>query len=285
MKVAKTINSVRKAVAVARRAGRRIGFVPTMGALHEGHISLIDRAVKQCDFIVVSIFVNPTQFGPGEDFKKYPRPMKADLKICREHGVDIVFNPTPEVMYGAESLTWVDVEKISEPLCGGSRPGHFRGVATVCAKLFNIVGPDVAYFGQKDAQQAVLIKRMIADLDFPIKVVVCQIVRAADGLALSSRNKYLSKQQRKDATCIYKSLQAGRKMITKGTKDPKRVIAEMRKILRTADSLSSIDYISIVDTEMLQDVSRIESRVLVAVAAKFGPTRLIDNMVVDAAKR
>jgi len=285
MKVAKTIKSVRTLVAAARKTGKTIGFVPTMGALHEGHTSLIDRCAKNGDFVVVSIFVNPTQFGPGEDLAKYPRPLKADLKICKDHGVDVVFVPTPAEVYGSGNLAWVNVEELSRPLCGRFRPGHFRGVATVCAKLFNIVRPDVAYFGQKDAQQLAVIKRMVADLNFPLKVVACPTVRAADGLALSSRNRYLSQEQRKDATCIYRSLATARKMINAGTTNPKTITAQMRKILNAAGSLGSIDYVSIVDADTLQDLRRIEGSVLIAVAVRIGPTRLIDNILVDATKR
>jgi pantoate--beta-alanine ligase len=285
MKVARTIKSVRTFVSAARDAARTIGFVPTMGALHEGHISLIERSGRNGDFIVVSIFVNPTQFGPKEDLAKYPKPMREDLKICRDNGVDVVFVPSVKEMYSEGNLTWVNVDKVAEPLCGQFRPGHFRGVATVCAKLFNIVAPDVAYFGQKDAQQLAVIKRVVADLDFPLKVVGCPTVRAADGLALSSRNQYLSPGQRKDATCIYHSLCASRKMIKAGVTNPKTITARMRKILNAAGTLSSIDYVSIVEAETLEDVGRIAGRVLVAVAARFGATRLIDNLIVDARKR
>jgi pantoate--beta-alanine ligase len=277
MKVAKTIESVRRLVKAARIAGKKIGFVPTMGALHKGHISLVEAAKKDCDFVVVSIFVNPTQFGPGEDFRKYPRPIKADLKMCRKAGVDVVFAPTPREMYPAENLTWVDVEKLSEPLCGKFRPGHFRGVATVCAKLFNIVTPDIAYFGQKDAQQAIVIKRMVADLDMPLKIVVCPTVREKNGLAMSSRNQYLTAQQKKDAAFIYKSLQKCRQMIKQGGRDTKKIIAEMRKILKQIPSVE-IQYISIVDAETLRNIDRITGKVLAAVAVKVGSTRLIDNI-------
>ncbi len=234
MKVVKTIKSLRTFVSAARNAARTIGLVPTMGALHRGHISLIERSGKHGDFVVVSIFVNPTQFGPKEDLAKYPRPLREDLQICKDHGVDVVFVPDAKEMYGERKLTWVNVDKIAEPLCGRFRPGHFRGVATVCAKLFNIVQPDVAYFGQKDAQQLAVIKRMVADLNFPLKVVACPTVRDADGLALSSRNQYLSPQQRKDATCIYRSLKTAREMIKAGATNPKTITAQMRKILNAA---------------------------------------------------
>ena len=284
MKIAKTIKSVRGLVGTARKAGKRIGFVPTMGALHEGHISLIDRSLKDGNFTVVSIFVNPTQFGPREDLSKYPRPIRADLKICKEQGVDVVFAPTAQEMYGRGTVTWVEVEKLNGPLCGRTRPGHFRGVATVCAKLFNIVCPDFAYFGQKDAQQAAIIKRMVADLNIPVKIEVCPTIRADDGLALSSRNQYLSPQQRRDATCIYRSLEAGREMIKAGDTNPKTITAMMRKILRAAETLTDIDYISIVNADTLEDISRVDGKALIAVAARFGHTRLIDNLTVDTNK-
>lgn len=278
MEVAGTIEAVRSAVKAARADGRRIGLVPTMGALHVGHVSLIERAIEQCDFVVVSIFVNPTQFGPGEDFEKYPRPVAADLEICEKAGVDLVFNPSPEVMYGVESLTWVTVEELSEPLCGRSRPGHFRGVTTVCAKLFNIVQPDSAYFGQKDAQQAIVIKRMVADLNMPLEIVVCPTVREPDGLAVSSRNKYLSERQRKEAATIYKSLRKCKEMRRAGVADAKEIIDAMHKILEQIDG-GKIEYVEIVDTETLGSVDEIEAKALAAVALKLGRARLIDNIV------
>jgi pantoate--beta-alanine ligase len=280
MKVAKTIESVRNLVKAARSKGKIIGFVPTMGALHIGHISLIEAAAKKCDFVVVSIFVNPTQFGPGEDFEKYPSPLKADLEICRKAGVDVVFTPITEQMYPKENLTWVNVEKLTEQLCGRFRPGHFRGVTTVCAKLFNIVAPDIAFFGQKDAQQAIVIKRMVTDLNMPLEIVVCPTVRQADGLAVSSRNQYLTRQQKKNAPLIYKSLQKCQKLIEDGVADSKTIINQMRKILQQAPSIK-IEYISIVDADTLQGLEKIGDRVLVAVAVKIGSTRLIDNILVD----
>ena len=283
MEVVKTIESVRSLVKAARGNGKKIGLVPTMGALHIGHISLMEAAVKECDFVVVSIFVNPTQFGPGEDFEKYPRPLEADLKICRETGVDVVFNPTPEQMYSVEKLTWVNVEKLTELLCGRSRPGHFRGVTTVCAKLFNIVAPDIAYFGQKDVQQAIVIKRMVADLNMPLEIVICPTVREPNGLAVSSRNKYLTEQQKKDAANIYKSLQKCRQMIEAGVTETSKIIAEMSKILQQIPSIE-IEYVSIVDAGTLRDIDRIAGKILAAVAVRIGPARLIDNILVDTAK-
>jgi len=283
MEIAKTIESVRGLVKAARSGGKKIGFVPTMGALHIGHISLIEAAVEECDFVVVSIFVNPTQFVPGEDFEKYPRPLDADLQICRKAGTDVVFVPTPGQMYPAENITWVNVEKLTEPLCGQFRPGHFRGVTTVCTKLFNIVVPDIAYFGQKDAQQAIVIKRMVADLNMPLEIVICPTVREPNGLAVSSRNKYLTEQQKKDAANIYKSLQKCRQMIDAGVKETTEIIAEMRKILQQVPSIE-IEYISIVDAETLRNIDQIAGKVLAAVAIKIGPARLIDNILVDTAE-
>lgn len=283
MEVAKSIESVRSLVKAARSGGKKIGLVPTMGALHIGHISLIEAAVKECDFVVVSIFVNPTQFGPSEDFEKYPRPLEADLKICRETGVDVVFNPTPEQMYPVDKLTWVNVDKLTEPLCGRSRPGHFRGVTTVCAKLFNIVAPDIAYFGQKDAQQAIVIKRMVGDLNMPLEIVICPTVREPSGLAVSSRNQYLTEQQRIDAANIYISLQKCRQMIEAGVTKTSEIIAEMCKILQQIPSIE-IEYVSIVDTGSLRDIDRIAGKILAAVAVRIGSARLIDNILVGAPK-
>ena len=284
MEVAETIKSVRRLVKAARSKGNKIGLVPTMGALHIGHICLIEKAVKGSDFVVVSIFVNPTQFGPAEDFEKYPRPFESDLEICRKAGVDVVFAPSPQEMYKKENLTWVNVEKLTEPLCGRSRPRHLRGVTTVCAKLFNIVEPDVAYFGQKDAQQAIVIKRMVADLNSQVEIVVCPTVREPDGLAVSSRNKYLSEQQRKDATCIYKALKKCESLVEAGTTDSKTIIGEMKQILNQVSSIE-IEYISIVDAESLQELERIAGKALAAVAVKIGSARLIDNIIVDAGRQ
>ena len=280
MEVARTIQSVRNLVKAARSEGKTVGLVPTMGALHIGHISLIEAAVQQTDFVVVSIFVNPTQFCPGEDLEKYPRPFDADCEICTKAGVDVVFAPTADQMYPAENITWVSVEKLTEPLCGQFRPGHFRGVTTVCTKLFNIVGPDVAFFGQKDAQQAIVIKQMVADLNMPLEIVICPTVREPDGLAVSSRNQYLTAEQRKDATYVYRSLQKCQEMIDSGVTDTHRIIAEMHDLLRQIPT-AKIEYVSIVDAETLQDIDKIAGEILVAVAVNIGPARLIDNILVD----
>lgn len=283
MEVVDSIEVVRSKVKTARGKGKRIGFVPTMGALHAGHISLIKQATQQTDFVVVSIFVNPTQFSPGEDFKKYPRPFDKDIEICKKLDVDLVFAPSPEQMYGQENLTWVTVEKLTEPLCGRFRPGHFRGVTTVCAKLFNIVQPDVVYFGQKDAQQAVVIKRMVADLNMSLEIVVCPTVREPDGLAISSRNQYLTPKQRKDATIIYKSLQKCNQMVKEGITDVQQITAEMHKLLQQIPSIE-IEYVSIIDAETLEDIEQISGKVLAAIAVKIGSARLIDNILLDASK-
>ncbi len=284
MEVATTIGKIRQWVKQARAAGKTVGLVPTMGAFHVGHVSLIEAAAARCDCVVVSIFVNPTQFGPGEDFEKYPRPFEKDVATCAKHGVHAVFAPSAAEMYPSENLTWVSVEKLTKPLCGRFRPGHFRGVTTVCAKLFNIVLPDLAFFGQKDAQQAVVVGRMVADLNMPLEIVVCPTVREPDGLAVSSRNEYLSPQERKEAPVIYRALQRGGAMIRAGETDSARIIDEMCGILRRVASLR-VEYVSIVDAESLEELRQVRGRVLLALAGRLGSTRLIDNIVVDATAR
>ncbi len=281
MEIAKTIELTKKFVAAARKRDKTIGLVPTMGALHIGHISLIRAARRQTDYVVVSIFVNPTQFGPAEDFDKYPRPFDEDLQICREQGVDLVFAPDAKEMYPTKNITWVNVEKLTETLCGRTRPGHFRGVTTVCAKLFNIVRPDVAFFGQKDAQQAVVIKRMVTDLNMPLKIQVCPTVREEDGLAVSSRNKYLSESERKDASLLYKSLQKAKQLIGTGVTNPEQIIAQMRKILAQSTLLET-EYIEIVEPETLEPLNPVKGPALIALAVRCGSVRLIDNILVDA---
>ena len=283
MKIAKTIRSVRKLIRQARSKGKSIGLVPTMGALHRGHISLIEKAAKDTGFVVVSIFVNPTQFGPKEDFKKYPRPVQDDLNACRKAGADLVFAPSAKQMYPQQNLTWVSVEKLSEPLCGRFRPGHFRGVATVCTKLFNIVQPDLAFFGRKDAQQAIIIKRLVADLNFPLKIIVCPTVREKSGLAMSSRNHYLTPQEKIDAACLYKSLRKAVQMAGAGIIDANKIIAQMRKIL-TAAASAKIEYIEIVDAGTLCPIKKIDRPALVALAVRIGRTSLIDNIIIDSPK-
>lgn len=283
MEVTGKITDVRRFVAQTRGQGKSIGFVPTMGALHEGHVSLTEEAVRTCDYVVVSIFVNPTQFGPSEDFDKYPRDLEGDMSICARAGVDLVFTPSATEMYHEKNITWVNVEKLTLNLCGRSRPGHFRGVTTVCAKLFNIVTPDVAFFGQKDAQQAIVIKRMVADLNMPLQIEVCPTVREPDGLAVSSRNQYLSAEDRKDALLLSAALAECEKLVNAGQRNCKALIESMHKIISQSSKVQ-IEYISIVDTQTLADIDVIEDEALVALAAKFGSTRLIDNIFVGLDK-
>lgn len=282
MKVTRDIPSTRQAIAETRRAGRRIGFVPTMGYLHRGHTSLIDAARRDNTWVVVSIFVNPTQFGPNEDFERYPRDTASDLRQCEEARVELVFMPTVADMYPPGSTTTVHVAKLTDTLCGPCRPGHFDGVATVVAKLFNIVQPDAAYFGQKDAQQLAVIRRMTHDLDLPIEIVGCPTVREPDGLAMSSRNALLSPDERRRAIVLYQALAAARQAVAAGERDTGSIAAQMRRIVESAKP-TRIDYISLVDPDTMQPVGRIERPVLVALAVRIGNTRLIDNLVLDPA--
>lgn len=280
MIVTRDIASTRRHVRAARCADQRIGFVPTMGALHAGHLSLIEAARAQSDFAVVSIFVNPTQFGPHEDFDAYPQTQEADLAACRRAGVDLVFMPTTDEMYPEPGLTRVHVDALTETLCGPYRPGHFDGVATVVTKLLNIVQPDLAFFGEKDAQQLAVIRRMVVDLDFPSQIVGCPTVREPDGLACSSRNRNLSPDDRRRAASIYQALQVGRQRIEDGCTAPHEVEQTMRQHLLDA-GISAIDYASVVDTRDLQPLARVDRPVLLAVAVRLGGTRLIDNLQVD----
>lgn len=278
MKLIRSIRKIREELKRERKRGRKIGFVPTMGYLHEGHLSLIRRAREYTDLVVVSIFVNPTQFGPKEDYREYPRNLKKDLSLCKDEGVDYIFAPNVKSMYPKKYATFVSVEGLTENLCGRFRPGHFRGVTTVVSKLFNIVKPDVAYFGQKDAQQAIVIKRMTEDLNTDIAIKVMPIVREKDGLAMSSRNVYLSSDERKRAATIYRSLQEAKDLIKLGERDTRGIISEMRKMLASVSA--KIDYISIVDPKTLKDIKTIKGKVLIALAVWIGNTRLIDNIVV-----
>jgi pantoate--beta-alanine ligase len=282
VELVRTIQEVRQAVRSARQAGKTIGFMPTLGYMHEGHLSLIRAAREECDFVVVSIFVNPTQFGPNEDFDRYPRDLERDLSLCRSAGVDLVFHPSVQEMYPQPFLTQVRVGKITERLCGASRPGHFEGVATVVAKLLNIVRPDRAYFGQKDAQQVAVIKRMVADLNMDeIEIRAMPTVREPDGLAMSSRNVYLSPEERKAATVLYRSLKMAQERVAAGERD----LAALREAMRAmiaAEPLASIDYVEIVDVTTLEPIDRLEKQALAALAVRFGKTRLIDNVVLEA---
>jgi pantoate--beta-alanine ligase len=280
MVIVKTIKQIRQVVARQKKRGQRIGFVPTMGALHHGHLSLIRLARKHSDFVVVSIFVNPTQFGPKEDYKKYPRDLKKDAALCQTAGADLIFAPTPEEIYPKGFSTYVNVEGLTEGLCGASRPGHFRGVATVVSKLFNIVQPDTAVFGQKDAQQLAVIKQMTKDLDLPVKIIGAPIVRERDGLAMSSRNAYLSLEERAEAVAQSRALRLAEQKVRKGVKEAKVVKAEMLKLLKLDAPLGEIDYIEIVDNETLKPIKQIQKNTLIALAVKFPNARLIDNIIV-----
>lgn len=278
MQVIRSIESVRRAVSNAQSAGGRVGFVPTMGALHEGHRSLIRRCRRENDLVVLSIFVNPAQFGPAEDFARYPREQKKDKKLAKEEKVDIIFCPSIKTMYPKGYLTYIDAGKLAESLCGRFRQGHFRGVATVVGKLLNIVAPDVLYLGQKDAQQAVVIRRMIRDLNLPVAVEVCPTVRDSDGLALSSRNRYLSQAQRTEAAVIYRALKEARARGRQGERDAHALVRRIRsKIL--SESSGTVEYAACVHADTLAPLKKIEGRILIAAAVRFGRTRLIDNII------
>lgn len=278
MKIIKTIEELRPIIKGWKKEGLTVGLVPTMGYLHDGHKSLIVKAVAENDRVVVSDFVNPTQFGANEDLSSYPRDIERDAALCEGAGADIIFHPEPEEMYFPDKCTFVDMDKLTKGLCGKTRPVHFSGVCTVVSKLFNIVTPDRAYFGQKDAQQLAVIKRMVRDLNFDITIVGCPIVREADGLALSSRNTYLNKEERQAALILNKSLTLGKEMIEAGEKNAAKVREAIIKNMET-EPLAKVDYVEIVDPENLEPVDTIDAPVLVATAVYIGKTRLIDNVV------
>ncbi len=278
MRVCHSIHEMRAASRSAKRDGKRLGLVPTMGALHEGHLSLVRAARTQCDLVVASIFVNPLQFGPNEDLAKYPRDFDRDRELLKQEGVDFIFAPSVEEMYPAGAVTYVTVEGLSDKLCGRSRPGHFRGVTTVVAKLFNIVEPDRAYFGQKDAAQSTIIRRMVRDLNIPVEVVVCPIVREPDGLAMSSRNAYLDAAQRQAALVLHRSLLAVQERFDRGERKVRTLIEAGRQIFAEDPSVR-LDYFEIVDPETLDPVDDLSHSALVAVAVFVGRARLIDNIV------
>lgn len=261
-----------------RERGKRIGFVPTMGYFHEGHLSLMRKARLENDIVVVSIFVNPIQFGPREDFERYPRDFRRDCKLAEQVGVDVIFYPSINAIYPQGYATFVEVERLTDVLCGRSRPGHFRGVTTICTKLFNIVLPHTAYFGQKDAQQAIIIKRMVKDLNMPLKIKILPIIREKDGLAMSSRNVYLNEEERKQALVLNKSLTYAKKMFKQGIKDAKKIKDKVRKMI-AEKPLACIDYVEIVDLEELKPVKEIKKPSLLALACWFGKARLIDNII------
>jgi pantoate--beta-alanine ligase len=282
----KTIDNIPRMVTFSRmvkKEGKTIGLVPTMGYLHEGHLSLARSARRLNDVVVMSIFVNPIQFGPNEDLSSYPRDLQRDEDLAATAGVDVIFYPSVKEMYPDGFATYVNVEGLTEKLCGARRPGHFRGVTTVVAKLFGIVKPDMAYFGQKDAQQAIAIKKMVEDLNMDVGIKVLPVVREKDGLAMSSRNKYLSEDERKDASVLYRSLQAAESSIKAGEKNSGKVIQAMEAVIK-AKPAARIDYIAIVDPKDLRDVDTISGKALVALAVFVGKTRLIDNIIVEGVR-
>jgi pantoate--beta-alanine ligase len=281
LKTYNTIRDMRAASRAAKRTGLRLGLVPTMGALHEGHLSLLRAAKASCQVVAASIFVNPTQFGPNEDLAKYPRPLERDRELLENGGVDLLFAPSVDEMYPNGAPTWVTVEDLSDKLDGRSRPGHFRGVTTIVTKLFHAVEPDAAFFGQKDAAQAAIIRRLVRDLDFPVEIVICPIVREPDGLAMSSRNIYLDLRQRKQALVLQRSLMQVKQMAGTGERNAARLSAAAKEIF-AAEPAVRLDYLEIVDPDSLDPVNDVSKGALVAVAAFVGTTRLIDNILLLA---
>ena len=280
MEIITTVEGVRKQVKEWRKEGLTVGLVPTMGYLHEGHKSLIDKAVAENDRVVVSVFVNPIQFGPSEDLASYPRDLERDAELCEKAGANVIFHPEDSEMYFDDFCTYVDMDDLTKGLCGKTRPTHFRGVCTVVSKLFHIVAPDRAYFGQKDAQQLAVIRRMVRDLNFDLEIVGCPIVREEDGLAKSSRNTYLNAEERKAAVVLHKGLTEGEKLLQAGEKDAAKVIAAVREVIEK-EPLAKIDYVSAVDGITMMPVTQIKGEVLVAMAVYIGKTRLIDNFSVS----
>ena len=277
MKIIETIDEMKR---LRQQLAEPVGFVPTMGYLHEGHLALVRRARAENPSVVVSIFINPTQFGPQEDFGSYPRDTKRDLSLLEEEGTDVVFMPSVAEMYPEQFNSWIEVSKVTERLEGASRPGHFKGVTTVCAKLFNIIQPTRAYFGQKDAQQAVVIKKMVADLNMNLEIVTIPTVREPDGLAVSSRNTYLNPEERQAATVLYQALSLAQQLWSQGEKDAQRLREEMIGLIKK-QPLATIDYVSIADAETLDELEKVNPPALVSLAVKIGTTRLIDNIVLQ----
>ena len=281
MQVIKQIEQLKQVVRDAKRQGKTVGLVPTMGYLHEGHLTLMRRARQEQGLVIATLFVNPLQFGPQEDYADYPRDLARDCELAESTGIDVLFAPAVDEMYPAgngKTLTFVDVEKITASLCGASRPGHFRGVATVVTKLFNIAEADVAYFGQKDAQQVAVIRRMAEDLNMNVKIIAVPIVRESDGLAMSSRNKYLDSKQRQAALVLSRSLERAAALLATGERDSSQIVSTVRDLI-SQEPLAEIDYVSLVDPLTMEALDRVESRALLALAVKFGKTRLIDNML------
>lgn len=281
MKIVETVKEVREQVKEWRKQGLSVGLVPTMGYLHEGHKSLIDRAVKENDRVVVSVFVNPMQFGVGEDLESYPRDLRRDSALCEDAGAALIFHPQPEEMYTKDFSSFVDMNTLTKGLCGKTRPIHFRGVCTVVSKLFNIVTPDRAYFGQKDAQQLAVIRHMVSDLNFDIEIVGCPIIRDEDGLAKSSRNTYLNQEERRAATVLNRSLQAAEEALKNGEKNTAELTNIIRNVLET-EPMAKIDYVEIVDWNTLEAVEQAEGSILMAIAVYIGKTRLIDNRILES---
>lgn len=281
MVVVQKIQEMKEIVKRLKKEGKSIGFVPTMGYLHEGHLSLVRLSKQQNDITIMSIFVNPIQFGPNEDYDKYPRDFERDKSLAEKEGVDYIFYPSVKEMYPEDFKTVVSVKKITEIMCGKSRPGHFDGVATVVLKLFNIVNPDRAYFGQKDAQQLAVIKQMVKDLNLDVEIIPCPIVREQDGLAMSSRNVYLSEEERKSAAVLYRALNLAKEMIEKGEKDVSSIKRAMEEMI-LKEKYTKIDYIEFVNNETFEIISKVEGKVLIALAVFVGKARLIDNIVVEA---
>ena len=279
MQVTTTINETKELIKKWKKDGKSIGLVPTMGFLHEGHASLIQKCREENDIVVVSDFVNPTQFGPNEDLEAYPRDFERDSQLCERIGADLIFCPSPEEMYH-DPHAFVSIDLLSETLCGKTRPIHFKGVCTVVSKLFNIVTPDRAYFGQKDAQQLAIIMRMVKDLNFDIEIVGCPIIREADGLAKSSRNIYLTPEERKAAVVLSKAVKLGQDMIADGERDAAKIVGEMKKLI-SAEPLATIDYVEMVNMDTMQSIEKAEGHVLCAMAVKFGKARLIDNFIAE----
>ena len=277
--IAKTVDEVRKTVAQWRKNGETVGLVPTMGYLHAGHQSLIKKSVEQNDHTVVSVFVNPIQFGPNEDLEAYPRDLERDAELCESTGAELIFNPEPSEMYKDGFVSFVDMNGLTNHLCGLSRPVHFRGVCTVCTKLFNIVCPDRAYFGQKDAQQLAVIKRMVKDLNMPLEIVGCPIVREEDGLAMSSRNTYMNAEERKAALILSKSIKLGQQLIEDGERNAEVVRTKMTELLQS-EPMADVEYVNVVNNLTMEDIDKIEGDILVAIAVKINnKVRLIDNFM------
>ncbi len=280
MEIINSIDEIKSILREIKSSGKSTGLVPTMGFFHDGHLSLMKEAVRSCDYNVVSLFVNPIQFGQNEDLESYPRDLERDINAAKQNGIDLIFNPSVEEMYPNNYDTYVSVENLTKGLCGKRRPTHFRGVTTIVTKLFNIIQPDRAFFGQKDVQQSIVLKKMVQDLNMSIEIVVCPIIREQDGLAMSSRNVYLSKEERNEAPLLYKSLQNAKQMIENGEMSTTNILITLYNELSSLKT-GSIDYIEVVDYQNLKPLDIINTKVLIALAVFFGKARLIDNIVVD----